>query len=191
MNRLGPASLLSALFLVGCNGSQPLTPSALLPVKSAETNEAASPPAAAAMSPAVKAVAPPPAASRVSLAQARVELAPIVGSTVQAVAPLSARLASRARASGYRLAAMNDPAATEVLKGYFSAFSDGGQTTIVYVWDVLDPAGNRLHRIQGQERSPGASSRADAWSAVTPETMQTIADRTIDELTAYLTKPAG
>jgi hypothetical protein len=44
-----------------------------------------------------------------------------------------------------------------ILKGYLSAFSDGGKVTVVYVWDVLDSTGGRLHRIQGQESVPTAA----------------------------------
>ena len=74
-----------------------------------------------------------------------------------------------------------------ILKGYFSEVSDGGATTVVYVWDVMGPAGNRLHRIQGQARADGPGG----WSAVSAKTMQGIADRTIDELAQWLSARAG
>ena len=48
------------------------------------------------------------------------------------------------------------------LKGYFSAFNDGKQTTLIYVWDVLDPPDQRIHRIQGQESVPGRPH--DPWA---------------------------
>ena len=52
------------------------------------------------------------------------------------------------------------PAATHVLKGYFSAMTEGKETTVIYVWDVYDPAGNRLHRIQGQQKAPAQAAKA-------------------------------
>ena len=88
-------------------------------------------------------------------------------------------LAKRARERGIGIAGSGGTGATHMLKGYFSAMTDGGSTTVIYVWDVLDPAGNRLHRIQGQAQ--GADGSGDGWSAVPPATMQAIADRTIDE----------
>lgn len=116
---------------------------------------------------------------------ARVMFAPVIGATAQAASPLSTRLSERARQRG--LAVVQQPsAATHVLKGYFSAIADGNQTTVIYVWDVLDPSGNRLHRIQGQQKAAG--DNGDGWSSVTGSTMQAIADRTIDELAAWLTK---
>jgi hypothetical protein len=63
-----------------------------------------------------------------------------------------------------------------MLKGYFSAVTEGKDTTVVYVWDVYDPAGNRLHRINGQMKAPsvasGSGATDDSWKAVSPATMQ-------------------
>ncbi|KAI1692705.1 hypothetical protein Ddc_23410 [Ditylenchus destructor] len=70
------------------------------------------------------------------------------------------------------------------MKGYFSVLSEDNQTTVLYVWDVLDASGNRLHRIQGQEKVQGAA--ADSWSVVQPATMQAIADRTMQEYSTWL-----
>lgn len=111
-------------------------------------------------------------------------IAPIIGAPVNVVAPLTHRINDDAKAKGIELAGNNDPSAAYVMKGYFSALSENNQTTVLYVWDVLDAAGNRLHRIQGQEKVPGAA--ADSWSVVPASAMQTIADRTIQEYSAWL-----
>ena len=118
----------------------------------------------------------------------RIQFAPIVGSTVEAATPLTQELAKRARERGIGLAGSGGAGATHILKGYFSAMSEGGSTTVIYVWDVLDPAGNRLHRIQGQAKAEG---KGDGWSAVPPATMQAIADRTIDEFAQWLSARTG
>jgi len=70
------------------------------------------------------------------------------------------------------------------MKGYFSVLSENNQTSVLYVWDVLDAAGNRLHRIQGQEKVQGAA--ADGWSIVPASAMQAIADRTMQDYSAWL-----
>lgn len=106
---------------------------------------------------------------------------PIIGAPVQAVTPLSRQLGASARAEGLALKSSSDTTSDHILKGYFSALNDGGKTTVVYIWDILDGSGNRLHRIQGQDTV--AASAAEPWSAVPPETMQAIAEKTI---TAYL-----
>jgi hypothetical protein len=114
----------------------------------------------------------------------KLQIAPIVGAPVSVVTPLSQRLAADAKAKGVTLAAASEAGQAYVMKGYFSALAEGGQTTVIYVWDILDPAGNRMHRIQGQEKVAG--SAPDNWSAVTPAAMEAIADRTMQEYSAWL-----
>lgn len=127
---------------------------------------------------------------------ARVELAPIVGSTVEAISPLSRRLSLRAKELGIELNAGGDPTTTHTLKGYFSALPEDGQTTVVYVWDVIDASGNRLHRIQGSAVSPSANvdmpgANTDAWRTVEPAIMESIADTTMNELATWLAANAA
>jgi hypothetical protein len=112
---------------------------------------------------------------------ARVQFAPVIGAAAEAVPPLSGRLTARAGQRGLTLT-QGAEGATHIVKGYFSTITDERGTAVIFVWDVLDPAGNRLHRIQGQERVAGS---AEGWPAVTSATMEAVADRTIDELAAW------
>lgn len=114
-------------------------------------------------------------------ASGTIRFLPIIGAPVQAVTPLSKQLGAEARAQGLTIKGSADASSEHILKGYFSALKDGDKTTVVYVWDVLDGSGNRLHRIQGQDSVPGAG--ADLWSGVPATTMQSIATKTIS---AYL-----
>lgn len=113
----------------------------------------------------------------------RLQVAPVIGAHADAVPALSRRLTMRAGRLGLPVTP-NADSATHILKGYFSTITDGGRTTVIYVWDVLDPAGNRLHRIQGQENATGGTG--EGWAAVTGSTMEAIADRTMNELAAWL-----
>lgn len=112
---------------------------------------------------------------------------PIIGAPVQAVTPLSRELGNSARVDGLVIRGSSDQTARHALKGYLSAFADGKKITVVYVWDVLDNAGSRLHRIQGQETVPSKAS--DAWSNVPPELMQEIGSATIAEYMKWLQSP--
>ncbi|MGF9563775.1 hypothetical protein [Neorhizobium sp. JUb45] len=103
---------------------------------------------------------------------------PIIGAPVQAVTPLSRQLGMRARAAGLTIKSSGDNSSEHILKGYLSAFPDGGGITVVYVWDILDSGGNRLNRIQGQQKVPGGGT--DPWASVPAATMETIAGETID-----------
>ncbi len=106
-----------------------------------------------------------------------VRFLPIIGAPVEAVTPLSKRLGAEARSNGLTIRSASDSSSKYILKGYFSAMNDNGKTTVVYVWDVLDGSGARLHRIQGQESVSGTAS--DPWAAVPARTMEGIAQKTI------------
>ncbi len=123
------------------------------------------------------------AAASPAAASGTIRFLPIIGAPVQAVTPLSKQLGAEARANGLTIKGASDPSSQHILKGYFSALKDGDQTTVVYVWDVLDNSGNRLHRIQGQDTVPGAAE--DLWSAVPASTMQGIATKSIDAYLAW------
>jgi hypothetical protein len=143
-----------------------------------ETAEPPAPDVASAPEETKQAAASPAAAA---IGSGGIRFLPIIGAPVQAVTPLSKQLGASARAQGLTIKSSGDTTSDHILKGYFSALNDGGKTTVVYVWDVLDGSGNRLHRIQGQDTV--TSSAAEPWSAIPPETMQAIGSKTID---AYL-----
>lgn len=140
-----------------------------------------------------QAAAPAPAAPAVidpaKVARARIQFAPIVGTSVEAATALSERLSLRVRERGMRLTGTGDTTTTHVLKGYFTPLTEGKQTTVIYVWDVYDPAGNRVHRISGQQKA--ASPSGEGWTAVTPDTMRLIADATIDQFAQWISAAPG
>jgi len=137
----------------------------------------------------------PPAAPQVaslppaSAAAGTVRFLPIIGAPVQAVTPLSRQLGAEARANGLTIKNSADTSAEHILKGYFSAFSEGDKVTVVYVWDVLDNAGARQHRMQGQESFP--SQAKDPWASVPPSLMQQIAQKTIANYLEWRSQQSG
>lgn len=179
----------TALTLSACTSTQDvLEPSALV---SADTPTL--PPQAVAPSTAPAAPAVQPATGQQTdvaaiTSDARVQFAPVVGAASEASTPLAARLSARATQRGITLVQPGDSSATLVMKGYFSTIADDGRTTVIYVWDVVDPAGTRIHRIQGQATS---ATRGEGWSSVDAATMESIADRTVDELASWLVSRPG
>jgi hypothetical protein len=180
----------AAAALASCNSAgDVLQPSAAAPpaAQSATGTDAggaqpagtASPPAAA-----------PSAQAAAVLDRMRLQIAPLVGTSVEAAAPLTERLNVRARERGITLVGSSDTSATHILKGYFSVLTEGKDTTVVYVWDVYDPAGNRLHRINGQQKAPTIEG-GKGWAAVAPATMQAVADSTIEQLVAWVAGRTG
>ncbi|RUU42396.1 hypothetical protein EOC93_18845 [Mesorhizobium sp. M6A.T.Ce.TU.002.03.1.1] len=191
-------SLLAALALAACtNAKDVLEPSAIAPQSTQAvpaTGTAAAPQPSATAQPSAPAqpatTTVPPAKSAAVIARTRLQVAPIVGASVEAATPLTAELQTRAKQRGIILAGSAGQTPTHVLKGYFSTMSEGKDTTVIYVWDVYDPAGNRLHRINGQQKAPSVNG-GEGWAAVAPETMQAIADQTIDQFATWLGGQAG
>jgi len=193
-------AILAAAALASCSSTQDvLDPSAITPLDQASATASTSPGAALFGSPATSATSTTPAASTTAAApatqtaalipNARIQFAPIVGTPVDAATALSEQLASRASARGIRITGSSDKGATHLLKGYLTPLSEGRQTTVIYVWDVYDPGGNRVHRISGQQKA--ASAGGQGWASVSPSVMQAVADSTIDQLAAWLTRRGG
>ncbi len=131
-------------------------------------------------------LAPTVAAAPVSTnpaAAGSIRFMPVIGAPVAQVTPLSRQLAVEARNRGLTILSASDNGGDNVLKGYFSADTFDGKTTVFFVWDVLDAVGNRLHRIQGQEET--TSTGSDAWASVPPALMEKIASRTLSDYTAW------
>lgn len=199
------APLLFAMALSACNRTNdalqpaPATQATAQPVAGSTTPTATAQPGASANpitgapTPAATGTAPTQTSAQVAavLGKVRLQIAPIVGASVEAATPLTQRLAARAKENGIAIVGSSGQGATHVLKGYFSTISEGKDTTVIYVWDVYDPAGTRVHRINGQQKAPTVSG-AEGWAAVPPATMQAIADQTLAQLTNWLTgRPTG
>ncbi len=183
---LSAVVMFAALAISACSSTQDvLEPSAIAPTSTVDSAfPAQSETATTQPAPAASAMLPPAVA-----AKTRLRFDPIVGATVEAATPLTERLATSARVRGMKLAGSADPSATHVLKGYFSTLTEGGETTVIYVWDVYDLSGNRLHRINGQQKAP--SIGGDGWAGVPPATMQAIADVTVEQLAVWLATRTG
>ncbi|SHF14731.1 hypothetical protein SAMN02745157_1756 [Kaistia soli DSM 19436] len=122
------------------------------------------------------AVAPP----AVPLSQAKIAFAPVTGAPATILTNISAQLGKEAFTQQVNLVPSNDPEATYIIKGYLSAVGDASGTILVFVWDVFDRSGRRVHRISGQSMAPGATR--DPWSGVDAATTADVARQTINAL---------
>ncbi|WP_156386758.1 hypothetical protein [Aureimonas sp. Leaf454] len=111
-----------------------------------------------------------------------IQFLPVVGAPASTVETLSAALAAEAQRANVAIAPSDGPATPVRLKGYLSAIGEGRDTLVIYVWDVVDLSGNRISRIQGQERAGGVGAADDPWSGVSAAALSAIARRTIGEI---------
>lgn len=116
-------------------------------------------------------------------ALSNVYFAPVVGAPVTSVTALSDRLSAAAPLSGIKLESSASVSIDHEIRGYFSALSETGTITVIHVWDIFTPQGQRVHRIQGEEKIVGAAS--DPWAAVPPAMMEKIADTVLSQYATW------
>jgi hypothetical protein len=116
--------------------------------------------------------------------QAKFSFTQINGAPAFHITNFSKALHTEATARHLNIVEDGDPSATYLVKGYLSAIGDSKGTLLVYVWDVTDTAGKRLHRVSGQEPAGGSSS--DPWSGIGVDAVNNAASRTIDDLVSWI-----
>lgn len=177
-----PLAVLLPLVLTACttaDSGMGMSPPGAIAGGGADIPDARSPDSFAA--PVKSAPADVPAASGAAQA-GPIQFLPLVGAPADKVATLSQALAESAAANGVALAPASGPVAPQRLKGYLSVLVEGRATAVIYVWDVVDPQGVRLNRIQGQQRVEAADA-GDPWSVVDGQTLAAIAAKTMAAFT--------
>lgn len=123
---------------------------------------------------------PPP----VPISEAKFSFSPVTGAPAGVLISMSAQIAQEAQGQQINIVPSGDPAATYVVKGYLSAVGDVSGTILVYVWDIFDTTGRRVHRISGQETSTSGSA-SDPWAGVDKSMVANVARRTISSIVAW------
>lgn len=127
----------------------------------------------------VQSVRPP-----VTGAAAKFAFAPVDGVPVQILQALSSALNREAAAQRLNVVPLSDPSHVYEVRGFISAVADGQSSRLVYVWDVVDRQGRRLHRITGQQA--GGRPSGDPWTGIGNQTVDLAARQTIAALAKWV-----
>ncbi len=125
-------------------------------------------------------------AANVPASEATFAFDPIAGAPGNTIDDLSRKIGDTAREEGLTLVRRSGVQATYRVKGHLSAVGNNTASTVIYVFDVYDTAGRRLHRFSGQET--GSAVSADPWSGVDSDALDLVARRTVLALKAWLTR---
>jgi hypothetical protein len=117
-------------------------------------------------------------------AEAKFAFAELTGAPATHTMAFSRAISKEATLRKLSVVPAGDPSATYFVKGYLSAIGGAGGTLLVYVWDVTDTSGQRLHRVSGQE--PAGGSSTDPWSGISDDAVANAASRTVDDLVAWV-----
>lgn len=119
---------------------------------------------------------------------ASIEIAPVIGAPDSVSQQIQTQLASALQGNRISVA----PAGAKgqyTLRGYIVAAREKTGSKISYIWDVTDAGGKRANRITGEEFAAGASK--DPWAAVTPAVVQNIANKTAQQIAAWMPTTSG
>ena len=116
---------------------------------------------------------------------AKFAFAPIEGVPVPVLQAMSNALNQQAVANRVNVVPASDPAAVYTVRGYLSAVAEGPNAKLVYVWDIVDRQGARLHRVTGQEIG-GAFRNNDPWTGIGMTNITEAARKTMESLAAWV-----
>ncbi len=116
---------------------------------------------------------------------AKFAFAPIEGVPVPILQAMSNALNQEAVQKRVNVVPASDPTAVYTVRGYLSAVAEGQNAKLVYVWDVVDRQGTRLHRVTGQEIG-GAFRNGDPWTGVGMANVTEAARKTMDSLANWV-----
>lgn len=118
-------------------------------------------------------------------AAAKFAFAPIEGVPIPILQAMSAALNQEAGQKRVNVVPATDPAAVYTVRGYLSAVAEGQNAKLVYVWDVVDRQGMRLHRVTGQEIG-GAFRNGDPWTGIGMTNIADAARKTMESLANWV-----
>jgi hypothetical protein len=119
----------------------------------------------------------------------KVTIAPVIGAPDAVGRGLSQDLAGQIAKHKATVVAAGERS-DYTLRGYIVAAKDKANTKVSYIWDVTDPAGKRLNRITGEEIVTGQAPK-DPWSAVSPQVVATIAQKSANSFGTWLPTQAS
>lgn len=125
-----------------------------------------------------------PAGQPGSTQLAKIQIAPIIGSPENVARDLQTQLTASLERGRISVASAPNASSEYTLRGYIVAAREKAGSKISYIWDVTDQGGKRVNRITGEEIATGAAK--DPWSAVTPQMVQSIADKTATQIASWL-----
>ena len=117
---------------------------------------------------------------------AKLAFAPVTGAPSDPVGRLNLAIKQEAAKRNITIVQPGDTTADYTVQGYLSAVGGSSGTVFVFVWDISDRAGNRVHRVSGQESS--TKGAPDPWAAVDNQILNLVALRTVDSIAAWLSR---
>lgn len=135
-------------------------------------------------------VAPPQAVPPPQASQAKIAIAPVIGAPDAVSKQIQAQLSTAIAQKSISVVTQPADKADYTLRGYVVSAKEKTGVKVSYIWDVTDPTGKRVNRINGEEMIANAGGK-DGWAAVTPQVVQAISEKTAGALATWLPTQKG
>ena len=115
----------------------------------------------------------------------RLAVAPVIGAPEAVAKQMQSSLTGALTKKGLSVAPNATDKSDYTLRGYVVSAREKAGVKVSYIWDVTDPAGQRVNRITGEEIASGGSDR-DPWSSVSPQIIETISTKTSGQVATWV-----
>lgn len=156
--------IISSLSLAGCETGSNLLGSA---GSSSPSTELASP------------------ATGTSASATKIAVAPVIGAPETVAKQMQTSLSGALAKQNINVAKDATEKTDYTLRGYVVSAREKSGVKVSYIWDITDPAGQRVNRITGEEMVNGGSDR-DPWSSVSSQVIDSISGKTATQIAGWL-----
>lgn len=112
-------------------------------------------------------------------------VAPVIGAPETVAKQMASSLSGALAKQNIAVAKDATDKTDYTLRGYVVSAREKSGVKVSYIWDVTDPAGQRVNRITGEEMITAGADR-DPWASVSPQTIDAISSKTASQVAAWL-----
>ncbi len=117
----------------------------------------------------------------------KIAVAPVIGAPENVAKQMQAGLSSALAQQKVSVAQNATDKSDFTLRGYVVSAREKSGVKVSYIWDITDPAGQRVNRITGEEMVSAGADR-DPWAAVSQQVISSISSKTASQVAAWLPK---
>ena len=137
---------------------------------------------AGSSSPATELASPSATASTTAT---KLAVAPVIGAPETVAKQMQSSLSGALAKQNIAIAKDATDKSDYTLRGYVVSAREKSGVKVSYIWDITDPAGQRVNRITGEEMVNAGADR-DPWASVSPQVIDSISGKTASQIATWL-----
>ncbi len=114
----------------------------------------------------------------------KLAVAPVIGAPESVAKQMQTSLAGALAKQRLAVAQNATDKSDYTLRGYVVSAREKAGVKVSYIWDVTDPTGQRVNRVTGEEIVAAGAAR-DPWASVSQQVIDTISEKTAQQVAAW------